>query len=66
MVPPQLPRRGVGEVGWVDVPTSISKQKKIGAPSNYPGVRLFISPSHPTKSNPDMRNSKLAHIQAGF
>ena len=41
-------------------------KKKIGAPSNYPGARLFISPPHQTKSNPDMRNSKLAHTQAGF
>ena len=53
--------RDVGCVDSSNLPT-----KKIGAPSNYPGARLFISPPHQTKSNPDMRNSKLAHTQAGF
>ena len=54
-----------GELGCVDAPPHLQK-KKSGAPSNYPGARLFISPPHPTKSNPDIRNSKFAHTQAGF
>ena len=62
-VAPQSARRG--EPGCGDG-LSPSPEKKIGAPSNYPGARLFISPPHQTKSNPDMRNSKLAHTQAGF
>ena len=27
---------------------------------------FFYLSTYPTKSNPDMRNSKLAHTQAGF
>ena len=54
-------------VSWdVEMPTHLQTKNR-GAPSNYPGARLFyLSTSHPTKSNPDMRNSKLAHTQAGF
>ena len=63
---PQLPSPRWGELGCGDVAPISRKQIGGGAPSNYPGVRLFISPPSPTKSNPDMRNSKLAHTQAGF
>ena len=44
----------------------ISRQKKSGLHPTTLVPAFFISPSHQTKSNPDMRNSKLAHIQAGF
>ena len=54
-----------GELGWVDA-HHLQTRKKIGAPSSYPGARLFHPSTYQTKSNPDMRNSKLAHIQAGF
>lgn len=61
----------VGEVCWgsrdVGITLPQSPHHDEAAPSNYPGARLFyLSTSHPTKSNPDMRNSKLAHTQAGF
>ena len=55
----------VREPGCEDV-GSQSPEKNRGAPSNDPGARLFYLSISPTKSNPDMRNSKLAHIQAGF
>ena len=64
-VAPQSARCGVVGCGMFAFLPSPAK-KKIGAPSNYPGARLFISPPHQTKSNPDMRNSKLAHTRAGF
>ena len=66
VVPPPPSRRGgvIRDVGCVD--SSHLQTKKSGAPSNYPGARLFHLSTFPTKSNPDMRNSKLAHIQAGF
>ena len=64
-VSPPSRRGGVSrDVGCVD--SSHLQPKKIGAPSKRLGTRLLISPPHQTKSNPDMRNSKLAHIQAGF
>ena len=63
---PQLPSPRWGELGCVDATPISRKKKRGGAPSNDPGARLFISPPPPTKSNPDMRKSKLAHIQAGF
>lgn len=66
MVPPQSPRYVVGRTGMCGCPTPISRKKKSGAPSNYPGARLFYLSTYQTKSNPDMRNSKLAHTQAGF
>ena len=52
------------DVGCVD--SSNLPTKKIGAPSKRLGVRLFHLSTFQTKSNPDMRNSKLAHTQAGF
>ena len=61
---PQSPR--CGEEWDVGMPHPPSPEKKIGAPSNYPGARLLIPPPSRPKSNPDMRNSKLAHTQAGF
>lgn len=30
-----------GELGCVDAPSPSPEKKKIGAPSNYPGARLF-------------------------
>ena len=60
-----LPPRRCGELGWMDAPTT-SPDTDEAAPSNYPGARLFHPSTSQTKSNPDIRNSKLAHIQAGF
>lgn len=55
-----------GEDWDVWMPHPHLQKKKSGAPSNYPGARLFYLSTYQTKSNPDMRNSKLAHTQAGF
>ena len=66
MEPPQSSSpSGVSWDVWMPPPPTQSPEK-IGAPSNYPGARLFYLSTHQTKSNPDMRNSKLAHTQAGF
>lgn len=65
----QANRRGeVWESGWVDDPLPISRQeKKIGGSIQLPWCPPFSSLHlSPTESNPDMRKSKLAHIQAGF
>ena len=55
-----------GEDWDVWMPHPISRKKKSGLhPTTL--VPAFLSLHHtPTKSNPDMRNSKLAHTQAGF
>ena len=67
MVLPQSSRHVVGGgTGMCGCPIPHLQKKKIGAPSNYPGARLFYLSTYQTKSNPDMRNSKLAHTQAGF
>ena len=56
----------VREPGCEDV-GSQSPEKKIGGSIQRPWRPPFLS-LHlaDQKSNPDMRNSKLAHIQAGF
>ena len=70
MVPPQSPSPCGGE-DW-DVwmphpnPPPISRKKKIGGSIQLPWFPPFYLSTYPTKSNPDMRNSKLAHTQAGF
>ena len=43
-----------------------SPEKKIGGSIQLPWFPPFYLSTYPTKSNPDMRNSKLAHTQAGF
>lgn len=55
-----------GELGCVDALSPSPEKKKSGLHPTTLVPAFFISPSHPTKSNPDMRNSKLAHTQAGF
>ena len=49
MVPPELPLAvaAVWRIGMCGCPHPHLQKKKIGAPSNYPGARLFISPPHP-------------------
>ena len=68
MVPPRspYPTVGWGELGWVDAPPPSPEKKNRGLhPTTL--APAFLSLHHtPTKSNPDMRNSKLAHTQAGF
>ena len=56
----------VGRIGMCGCPTPSPEKKKSGLhPTTL--VPAFLSLHHtPTKSNPDMRNSKLAHTQAGF
>ena len=64
-VVPQSARRGepgCGMCGFLPSPA----EKKSGLHPNASEPAFFIFPPHQTKSNPDMRNSKLAHIQAGF
>lgn len=48
--------------GW-GIP--ISRKKNRGS-IQLPWCPPFNLSTFPTKSNPDMRNSKLAHTQAGF
>lgn len=62
---PQLP--SPGGVSWdVWMPHPHLQKKKLGLhPTTL--VPAFLSLHHTqTESNPDMRNSKLAHTQAGF
>ena len=54
-----------GGVGCGDAPPSPDKKKSGRHPTTLVSA-FFISPPSRPKSNPDMRNSKLAHIQAGF
>ena len=42
------------------------QKKKSGLHPTTLVPAFFHLSTFPTKSNPDMRNSKLAHIQAGF
>ena len=42
------------------------QKKKSGGSIQLPWRPPFYLYTSPTKSNPDIRNSKLAHIQAGF
>ncbi len=51
--------------GWVDAPPHLQK-KKSGGSIQLPWCPPFYLSTYQTKSNPDMRNSKLAHTQAGF
>ncbi len=58
-----------GGLGCVDSPPQPplqSPEKKIGGSIQLPWCPPFYLSTYPTKSNPDMRNSKLAHTQAGF
>nr|DAL66271.1 MAG TPA_asm: hypothetical protein [Caudoviricetes sp.] len=50
--------------GWM--PHPISRKKKSGGSIQLPWCPPFYLSTYQTKSNPDMRNSKLAHTQAGF
>ena len=54
------------DVGCGDAPSPISRKKKSGLHPNASASAFFYLSTFPTKSNPDMRNSKLAHTQAGF
>ena len=49
----------------VGMPTPSPDKKNRGS-IQLPWCPSFYLSISPTKSNPDMRNSKLAHIQAGF
>ena len=66
MVPPQSSRHVVGELGCVDAPSPISRKKKSGLHPTTLVPAFFYLSTYQTKSNPDMRKSKLAHTQAGF
>ena len=44
----------------------ISRKKKSGLHPTTLAPAFFYLSTYQTKSNPDMRNSKLAHTQAGF
>ena len=66
MVPPQSSRHVVGGLGCVDAPSPHPQKKKSGLHPTTLVPAFFYLSTYQTKSNPDMRKSKLAHTQAGF
>ena len=69
MVPPQSSRHvvgGGGVTGMCGCPIPHLQKKKSGLHPTTPATAFFYLSTYQTKSNPDMRNSKLAHTQAGF